>query len=129
MAKKRPSPRKRRRAKNYHEKRKRRHTSNRNKINIIKGHYGCQICGEKFIPCLSFHHLQPDLKRGTIGDLVKTVGRPTTGDEICMCVVLCLNCHVKVENNALTLTEPYGKRCKVDSQLNLILKEEDAENV
>ncbi len=53
-------------------------------------------CGESDIDCLVFHHLDPNNKDFTIGNIRRDQwGRQRLLDEIAKCQVLCSNCHLK----------------------------------
>lgn len=60
----------------------------------------CCICREKRKPCLEFHHKDRNKKLFTIGKFVFK-SREAIVDEINKCVVLCANCHRKVEYGSL----------------------------
>lgn len=67
---------------------------------------GCKICGEKRLPTLDFHHLDPNKKDESIS---KLHSRKKILEESKKCVILCKNCH-SIEHYLLRL----GK-----SQLNM----------
>lgn len=52
----------------------------------------CAKCGENRIRCLSFHHINPNEKEFTIGQLRKS-NLDRIEQEIEKCICLCLNCH------------------------------------
>lgn len=52
----------------------------------------CAKCGESRIRCLSFHHVNPEGKDFTIGQLRKS-NLDVIEKEINKCICLCLNCH------------------------------------
>lgn len=54
---------------------------------------GCQACGETDTVCLSFHHLDPNMKTATISSMWESDGLV---DELAKCAVLCRNCHARV---------------------------------
>jgi hypothetical protein len=62
----------------------------------IKKDSGCMVCGENDPRCLDFHHKDYKTKKFTIGnskgrDLLQTM------KEVEKCIVLCSNCHRKLE--------------------------------
>lgn len=79
--------------------------------------YPCAKCGESRIRCLSFHHVNPQEKEFTIGQIRKS-SFDKIEKEINKCICLCLNCHHEFhylnDNLGITL-EDYLKM--VDSGL------------
>ena len=65
----------------------------------------CIKCGESRLRCLSFHHLNPDDKDFTIGQL-RMSSLEKIQQEIDKCVCLCLNCHHEFHylNNTQNIT-------------------------
>lgn len=55
---------------------------------------GCIRCGEKHPACLDFHHRDPSIKEGHIGEF-RRFGKQRLLTEIAKCDVLCANCHRK----------------------------------
>ncbi len=57
---------------------------------------GCGVCGEMDQDCLDFHHVDPSTKKFCVAD-----GRPRSEKQVraeaAKCVVLCANCHRKLE--------------------------------
>lgn len=67
-------------------------------ITEIKRDSGCSICDEIEPVALDFHHINPDEKDGSVGMMASQgYGRDKLEEEIEKCVVLCANCHRKVE--------------------------------
>jgi hypothetical protein len=56
----------------------------------------CATCGENHPATLDHHHLDPTQKRFTVG-AYRSRPWPTLLKEIAKCVVLCANCHRKLE--------------------------------
>jgi len=58
----------------------------------------CIKCGEDFPPALHFHHTDPETKVKGVTRLVSDAApKEKILAEMAKCVVLCANCHVKVE--------------------------------
>lgn len=58
---------------------------------------GCKLCGEKELCCLVAHHLDPELKKFSLGDAIRTKLSPAKiSKELEKCVCLCANCHMKL---------------------------------
>jgi hypothetical protein len=67
---------------------------NKKFIDDYKVARGCSRCSEKRLPCLEFHHLDPNGKKATINYLYKKAYRlATIKEEIEKCEVICRNCH------------------------------------
>lgn len=71
-------------------------------INDLKSE-GCSLCGEKCIPCLEFHHLDPSQKDFNISQMKVKGNISKLQDEIAKCVLLCANCHRKVHHGIIIL--------------------------
>lgn len=73
----------------------------------------CVKCGESRIRCLAFHHLNPNEKEFTIGQLRKS-NLNKIEKEINKCICLCLNCHHEFHYlnnlNGITLEEYLSKK-------------------
>lgn len=65
----------------------------------------CSLCPETHPSCLDFHHLDPSHKEFSIGDAFNKRGLDAVVDEIGKCVVLCSNCHRKVHDGVLMVSE------------------------
>lgn len=76
------------------ERNKARIEKHRSIIHRHKRMYGCQICGEKEVCVLDYHHLDPTEKESNIG-VILTHAWKTIKKEIKKCVILCSNCHRK----------------------------------
>lgn len=59
------------------------------KIAFLEAH-PCEICGESRIPCLDFHHVNPEEKERNISQ-IRTLA--IFKRESVKCIVLCANCH------------------------------------
>lgn len=58
----------------------------------------CIICKEDFKESLAFHHINPEDKKYEVSNArSRNLSYKTIEDEIKKCVVLCHNCHAKVE--------------------------------
>lgn len=62
-----------------------------------KASEGCVICGESDPACLDYHHTQPDKKKFSIGSVSSSIPTQAIRIEMKKCVVICANCHRKVE--------------------------------
>ncbi len=58
---------------------------------------GCQICGEKDVRCLDFHHRGGSKKGHTVSSLYHTSYKKLE-EEIKLCDIVCANCHRKLHN-------------------------------
>lgn len=57
---------------------------------------GCLICGyNKTAAALDFHHKDPALKTGGIGERFRSMSSKEALEEISQCVLLCKNCHAE----------------------------------
>ena len=72
-------------------------------VNSIKSS-GCILCEEKDIVCLDFHHLDPKIKDMSLSKACNSGwSNERILKEIKKCVILCSNCHRKVEAGTLTI--------------------------
>lgn len=80
----------------------------RNYCLTIKELLGCYFCNLKEGSKLEFHHLDPKLKKFTIGASIKKnkIYLSAIKEEIKMCEVLCKNCHCKLHNASFYLDNP-----------------------
>lgn len=65
---------------------------NKEKIDKFKKEKGCVKCGIKHSYLLTFHHLDPKIKKFNISNF-KFLKWDDLLKEIKKCIVLCLNCH------------------------------------
>lgn len=72
------------------------------KINKIKGKYGCFVCEENEPCCLDFHHLDPSTKKFNISVSYRRSTKKFL-DELDKCIVLCANCHRKLHAGIIAL--------------------------
>lgn len=69
-----------------------------------KSNLKCSLCPENFGPALHFHHKDPETKVKGVTRLVSDcASKKRILAEIAKCVVLCANCHSKVENGFIKL--------------------------
>ena len=69
---------------------------------IIKMKKGCEICGESYIPRLTFHHLKPRDKVNNISCMIANkTSLITLKKEIDKCIVVCESCHRKMHSGHL----------------------------
>ena len=62
-----------------------------------KASVGCVLCHENDPSCLDYHHMQPNKKKFSIGSVASSIPDKAFHIEMKKCVVLCANCHRKVE--------------------------------
>lgn len=66
-------------------------------INDIKSS-GCSMCPEKDIVCLDFHHTDPKTKETNIARAINGGwSNASIQKEIDKCILVCSNCHRKIE--------------------------------
>ena len=58
---------------------------------------GCLTCKERDPSCLDYHHLHKEKKKFSIGSVPSSIPTEAIKIEMRKCVVLCANCHRKVE--------------------------------
>lgn len=58
---------------------------------------GCIICDESDPACLDYHHMHPKKKKFSIGSVSSSIPDQAIIIEMKKCVVICANCHRKVE--------------------------------
>lgn len=77
------------------------------KIALVEGfEHKCSCCGLIDDPVLyDFHHLIPEEKSFGIANASTTRSRQAYADEAKKCIMLCANCHRRVENNLLELAD------------------------
>ena len=64
----------------------------------LKSTLSCEICGEDFIECLEFHHLDPKTKYKNVSTMPHEChSEKSILEEIKKCQVLCANGHRKVK--------------------------------
>ncbi len=79
-----------------HRKKTIRREENRIFINGYKKSHPCK-CGESYLWCLDFHHLDPSVKDRCICHMKKSpVSLATLREEVKKCIVVCSNCHRKM---------------------------------
>ena len=74
------------------------------KIALVQAFGGkCACCGLEDNPVIyDFHHLIPEEKEFGIANASTTRSRQAYADEAKKCVLLCANCHRKIENGLIT---------------------------
>ncbi len=66
-------------------------------LNEIKS-AGCTLCPEKEIVCLDFHHVNPKTKDKSLAVAARSGwSKKRILLEVSKCVVVCSNCHRKIE--------------------------------
>lgn len=67
-------------------------------VNAYKRKMGCLYCKVRDPSALDFHHLNPETKEYNISEMVgRGMSIELILDEIAKCIVLCANCHRKLE--------------------------------
>jgi len=68
----------------------------------IRASVGCQVCGEREVCCLDFHHIDPTEKRFTLGRINRALSDfGSIINEVIKCTCLCANCHRKVHSGLI----------------------------
>lgn len=90
----------------------------RTKARMVEAMGGsCACCGyNQHVEIFQFHHLDPSVKRFTMGNIRASPKKwSTIVEELRKCVMLCANCHAEVEycgrsvpNNAPRFNEKYA---------------------
>ena len=77
------------------------------KIALVEAYgHKCAYCGLVEDACLyDFHHINPDTKSFGIGSATTTRSRQAYVEEAKKCIMLCANCHRKIENNLISLND------------------------
>lgn len=86
---------------------------------------GCQICGEKLLQCLQYHHIKKLSKEEREHNDYITCFRSSKNkmlNEIEKCAVLCRNCHIKIHhydlNKELKPVDTSKYREKIDLDIS-----------
>jgi 5-methylcytosine-specific restriction endonuclease McrA len=74
-------------------------------VNAYKAERGCALCPEKNPFAIDFHHRNKYEKAFTVSQAIHSKSIDQLEEEIKRCVVLCSNCHRKVEAGVLSLPE------------------------
>ena len=76
----------------------------RRDIDSWKNDLSCIKCGENYIRCLDFHHIDPEEKETSISRM-RATGKSLASimKEAEKCVVVCKNCHVKIHEGIIDL--------------------------
>lgn len=75
----------------------------KNKETLIREHGGrCVRCGyDKCMRALGFHHRDPSTKSFSLSDQARTYSIERLRKEAAKCDLLCMNCHMEVEDEAI----------------------------
>lgn len=75
------------------------------KIALVEGFSNkCSYCGLEDEPQLyDFHHLDPTTKNFNIADSSTTRSKQSYANEAKKCIMLCANCHRRIENGLISL--------------------------
>jgi hypothetical protein len=71
-------------------------------IRSIKSKLQCVSCGESDPDCLDFHHVDPNEKLRAISAMIDDYSKEAIEAEMAKCIVLCSNCHRRVEKKTGT---------------------------
>jgi len=69
-------------------------------LNRLRQMHGCSVCGERDYRCLDFHHVDPSTKVYSIATMRGRGDREALKAELKKCVVICSNCHRKIQKRA-----------------------------
>lgn len=77
------------------------------KIALVEGFsHKCACCGLEDAPQLyDFHHIDPSTKSFGIANASTTRSRQAYADEAKKCIMLCANCHRRIENDLISLDD------------------------
>lgn len=77
------------------------------KVSLVEAfQHKCCICGLEDDPCLyDFHHLIPEEKEFGIGNGTTTRSKQAYADEAKKCIMVCGNCHRRIENKLIDLKD------------------------
>ncbi len=86
----------------------------RAKLRLVQEFGGrCELCGyDEFLGALQFHHVDPELKEFGLAMRGLTRSMEALREEAAKCVLLCANCHAKVEWGAEALPAELVARCR-----------------
>ena len=83
-------------------------TKRRNEIRVYVESFKekCEICPEKDVASLDFHHNDSTEKEDTLSNAIKNKwGKKRIDEEISKCTIICSNCHRKLHYYELTIDE------------------------
>jgi len=86
----------------------------------IKTTYGCQLCNEDRIYCLTFHHFDKKTKNRKVCKCLSNFSKKVIREEANKCVVLCLNCHALVEENISHVSK--DMMCEIDDHFMIKIR-------
>lgn len=77
------------------------------KLALVKGFsHKCSYCGLRDAPQLyDFHHVDPSTKSFGIANSSTTRSKQAYADEAKKCIMLCANCHRRIENGLISLDD------------------------
>lgn len=81
----------------------RRYERGRTYLEGIKLQMGCQLCGEREVAALDFHHRNETEKDFNLSGIANSKPLDALRREVEKCVILCASCHRKVHAGILTL--------------------------
>lgn len=86
----------------------------RAKLRLVQEFGGrCELCGyDEFLGALQFHHVDPEQKSFGLAMRGLTRSIEALREEAAKCVLLCANCHAKIEWGAEELPEELIIRCR-----------------
>jgi hypothetical protein len=61
-----------------------------------KREHPCAKCGESDYRCIDLHHINPEIKKDVVSQMIGRYSRKKMLEEIEKCITLCANCHRKL---------------------------------
>lgn len=78
---------------------------NREQAMRWKSTLSCVCCSESYTKCLDFHHIDPTTKEYDVSGLIGSYHLRSVLKEASKCIVVCANCHRKIHDNAIEVTQ------------------------
>lgn len=73
----------------------------------------CVCCGESYTKCLDFHHLDPSEKEHDISGMISRYPLASIIKEAEKCIIVCSNCHRKIHDNAIVITDDIKEKSSI----------------
>lgn len=80
-----------------------------------KSKLSCVCCGENYIKCVEFHHLDQSTKEHTPSNLLLSTTLNRFLEEAKLCIVVCANCHRKIHGGLIQVEQKL-----IDKSSNMI---------
>lgn len=74
---------------------------------VFKSTLKCEFCGEDFVACLEFHHVDPNSKENDLASMITDHGWKRFTEELNKCICVCANCHRKIHAGVLSIPEQF----------------------